>query len=157
MNQTSIPEKVRRDWAGILASLLVIVFFSAYLFIFDHPLARSGSALVILSAGLICRHLVRRKLPSGEASGSAQAMLLPLRRLEDQRVRLLRMLWWNIAPLMAGLALFCLGLPRPGSYKILLPASAITVTAIVGWLTLRSLNGKIELLRAQLEITEKLR
>ena len=159
MKPTKTNNRFRRDRAGIAAALVAIVCFTAYFFIFTQPLARAGCAIVVLSAALICRNLLRARPPRVEPSAGAtlDPILEPLGRLENQRRSTLRAIWTNILPLILGLNVFCLGLPRPGIYKVILPIATVAITAIACWLTLRSLDRKIRLLRSQLETAGKLK
>ncbi len=159
MKPPTTAKRFHRDRAGIVAALVAIACFTAYFFIFKQPVARVGCVIVVLSAALICRNLLRAKPPRVELSAGTtlDPILEPLNRLEQVRRATLRAVWLNIVPLILGLNVFCLGLPRPGVYKLILPAATLAITAVACWLTLRSLDRKIRLLRSQLDTAGKLK
>lgn len=143
----------RRNVVEIAAAVILILCFGVYLFLFRLPLAQAGSAIVLVTAALLARHLIRGRRAAKEISLAGP--VLPFLRQEQERVeaqtrRLSRVLLRYIAPLMAGLNIFCFGLPRPGAYKFYFLGATVLLSLLVFWLNRRGLTRQNETLATEL-------
>ena len=98
-----------RDCRENIAALFVIVIFGIYFFIFPAPLARLGSAIVVLSSLFVMVYPVwrKRRVPKAPSDASLiQSLESELRRVEVEIALLRSVHWWYILPGAVGVVVF---------------------------------------------------
>ena len=93
------------------ASVLVVLCFTAYVFLLPDPIARIGAALVVLGTLLVVWQLHRRASPVDVPAVEAALPLLAHQRMQLVRQRdALRKVWlWYLLPFAPGLAVMMFG------------------------------------------------
>jgi len=144
------PENQRRprrpDLFGLVASGFLGLFFAFYFFIFTAPLCRTGSVLVILSsAGVFLRLITNNRQTAPNSSIRNE-----IQQLRGQVTSLRKTLLFYVLPLLAGLNLFCFGLPRPGVYKFIFLAATILICLAVFWVSHQRLTRAVRELESEI-------
>jgi Flp pilus assembly protein TadB len=105
--------KIRqRDWTESIAAAVVALFFGALAWLESSLLVTAGALLIIAGCVLIPWHLqrTRKRFAAPKSAEPVKQRLLRERDKLDTQIRLLKsVLWWYIAPLLAGLLLVTVG------------------------------------------------
>lgn len=126
----------RRNRIEYVACAIVVVVFSAYVFILPGPVLKAASALCGLAAVYVAFQLHRR----GSARPAPAADALAFHRAELVRQQeALRSAWaWYLAPFLPGFALFLTGLLQaqpeaPLAWKLTLPVMLLLYGSLWFW------------------------
>lgn len=100
----------RRNLIEYVACVIVVVSFSAYVFVLPDVLQRIGSGLIVLATFYVAWQLHRR----GSAEAPEKAGTMPLYafvrgQLVRQRDALRAVFWWYLLPFLPGLVLMVVG------------------------------------------------
>jgi hypothetical protein len=129
-----------RNMREIMAAVVVIAAFGAYLFVFPDPLMRTGSGLIILGTLYVIWQFQTRSRTDALPGDTSSAAWTDYYKSELLRQRdALKSVWkWYLAPLVPGFAIFLLGMVHSmphATWKIAgVAALAVVVFAGVGLL-----------------------
>jgi hypothetical protein len=131
----------RRNLREYIAGAAGIVIFTVYLFIFPNPVARTGSALIIVGALCVLFQIYKRATPGALPTDLALTASLEFHRRELVRQRdLLRSVWlWYVAPFVPGIVVFGTGVkPAHGSASWLNAMPFLSIFGVCMWLNHRA-------------------
>jgi hypothetical protein len=134
----------RRNLREYIAGGAGLVIFTAYLFIFPNPVARTGSALIIAGALCVMFQIYKRATPGTLPADLTLAASLQFHRRELVRQRdLLRSVWlWYIGPFVPGIVVFGMGVsPRHGAASWWNAVTFLCIFGGVMWANHRAAKG----------------
>ncbi|MEW6306865.1 MAG: serine hydrolase domain-containing protein [Verrucomicrobiota bacterium] len=115
-----------RDCRENIAAVFVMAVFGLYFFLFPAPLARVGSAIVVLSGLVVMAYPFwrKRRVPKAVPEASLmQSLESELRKVEVEIALLRSVLWWYILPGAVGVLVFVAGL----NHSRAMPLSVFTL------------------------------
>ena len=144
-----------RNLIEYVACAAVIAIFLGYAVFLPHLLIKLGSVMIVVGAAVMAWQLHRRASARTLRAGASAESSLAFHRAElvRQRDALRSAVWWYIAPIAPGMAVFVAGLHRAGpggSLANLAPLGVLIGLYLVVW----TLMNRSAARRLQREIDE---
>jgi hypothetical protein len=100
----------RRNAVEYVACVVVVVAFTAYVFVLPHVLQKLGSAMIVLATFYVAWQLHRRaSAEPPEKAGTMPLLAFARAQMLRQRDALRSIFWWYILPFIPGLVVMSLG------------------------------------------------